>query len=98
MTFRFNNNDNNNVDDVRDRVHDCAADLIRWCVYRRLQLNQAKTELAWFGKPSRLGSLTIMDTSVTVGSSIIDPGNAVRDLGVILDAELTVKPNHTSQG
>jgi len=51
-----------------------------------------KTELAWFGKPSRLASLANMDRSVTIGSSTIKPSSAVRDLGVILDAELTMKP------
>ena len=56
---------------------------------RRVQLNELKTELAWFGRPSRLASLAIMDGSVTV----INPSSAVRDLGVILDAELTMKPH-----
>ena len=83
------------VDDVRGRMHYCTADLISRCTSRRLQLNEAKTELAWFGKPSRLASLVSMDRSVTVGSSIINPSSAVRDLGVILDAELQCK--HTSQ-
>ena len=81
------------VDDVRGRRHDCAADLIRWCASRRLQLTDAKTELAWFGKPSRLASLAIVDRSVTVGPNIIDRSSAARDLGIILDAELTVKPH-----
>ena len=80
------------VDDARCRLHDCTADLVGWCASRRLQLNEAKTELAWFGKPSRLASLVSMGTSVTVGSSTINPSSAVRDLGVILDAELTLKP------
>jgi len=73
------------VNDVHGRRHDCAADIIRWCASRRLQLNQAKTELARFGKPSRLASLAIVDRSVTVGSSIIYPNSAVRDLWIILD-------------
>ena len=77
------------VDDVRGRLHDCTADLFRWCASRRLQLNEVKTELAWFGKPSRLAS---MDRSVAVSSSTINPSSAVKDLGVILDAELTMKP------
>ena len=80
------------VDDARCRLHDCTSDLVGWCASRRLQLNEAKTELAWFGKPSRLASLASMGTSVTVGSSTINPSSAARDLGVILDAELTLKP------
>jgi len=53
------------VDDIRGGLHDCTADRIRWCASRHLQLNEAKTELAWFGKPSRLASLASMDRSVT---------------------------------
>ena len=71
------------VDDIRGGLHDCTADRIRWCASRHLQLNEAKTELAWFGKPSRLASLASMDRSVTVGSSTINPSSEVRDLSLI---------------
>ena len=42
------------VDDVRSRLHDCTTDISNWCASRRLQLNENKTELAWFGKRSQL--------------------------------------------
>ena len=51
------------------------------------------TELTCFGKPSPLASLTSMDRSVTVGSSIISPRRAVSDLR---DGELAMKPQIAS--
>ena len=75
----------NGVDDVRDRLHDCTTDISNWCASRRLQLNEGKTELAWFGKRSRLVQLASMKQTVTVGASVIHPSSVVRDLGVLLD-------------
>ena len=79
------------VDDIRDRLHRCVADISSWCSSRRLQLNESKTELAWFGKRSRLAKLADVDSSVTVGTSTIHSTTVVRDLGVLLDSELTMK-------
>ena len=79
------------VDNVCSCLCDCTSDLICWCASQRLQLNDAKIELAWFGKPLCLASLSSMHRSVTIGSSIINPSRAVRNFGVILVVELTVK-------
>ena len=49
------------------------------------------TELAWFGKRSRLRRLADLDCTVTVGTSVIKPKDVVRDLGVMLDSELSMK-------
>jgi len=64
-----------------------------WCSSRRLQLNESKTELAWFGIRSRLVKLADVDNTVTIGTNIIQSTTTVvRDLGVLLDAaELTVE-------
>jgi len=47
----------------------------------RLQLNENKTWLAWFGKCSRLNKPVSIERTVTVGASVIQPAAAVRDLG-----------------
>jgi len=78
------------VDDVRGRLCDCIIDISNWCASRRLQLNENKTELAWFGKHSRLNKLVNMEQTVTVGTGVIQPAAAVRDLGVLLDQELSM--------
>ena len=80
-----------NIGELRSRLCDCVRDVGTWCASRRLQLNAAKTELAWFGKRSALNKLAGIDCTLTVGTDIIAPSLVVRDLGVLLDAELTMK-------
>ena len=79
------------INDVRNRLHVCTDDVRCWCASRRLQLNDGKTELAWFGKRSRLRRLADLDCTVTVGTSVIQPKDVVRDLGVMLDSELSMQ-------
>jgi hypothetical protein len=54
-------------------------------------LNDGKTELAWFNKRSQLRRLADLDCTVTVGTSVIQPKDVMRDLGVMLDSELSMK-------
>ena len=63
----------------------------KWCVSRRLQLNADKTETIWFGSRSNLAKLQRTNQSLQVGSSNIQPSSVVRDLGVYLDSELSMK-------
>ena len=77
------------------RLHDCITDSTNWCASRRLQLNENKRELAWFGKRSRLTKLANMEQTVTVGTSVIQPAAMVRDLGVLLDQELSMSQQIT---
>jgi len=78
------------IDDVRDRLLDCITDISNWCTSCWLQLNENKTEVAWFGKRSHLNKLINMEDTVTVGASVIQPVAAVWDLGVLLDQELSM--------
>lgn len=48
------------------------------------------TELIWFGSRTTLGKMAT-DRSVTVGSVDVQPTDIVRNLGVLLDSELTMK-------
>jgi len=62
-----------------------------WCKSRRLQLNASKTELIWFGSQSNLAKLSRTDCTIQVGSSAIQPSTVVRDLGLHLDSQLSMK-------
>ena len=55
---------------------------------RRLQLNASKTELIWFGTRTSLRRLSSADRTLTMD---VQPSDVVRDLGVLLDSELTLK-------
>jgi len=54
-------------------------------------LQHAKTELVWFGSRSNLTKLASSDCSLLVGGNNIKPSTTVRDLGVLLDSELSLK-------
>jgi len=58
---------------------------------RRLQLNPSKTEITWFGSHVSLGKIAANDLSLRVGNDVVTPVDALRDLGVILDSELTMQ-------
>ena len=74
-----------------ERLQQCVEEIHRWCASRRLQLNPAKTEVIWFGTAANLRKIKSMDLALHVGSDDIKPVNVVRDLGVILDQELSMK-------
>jgi hypothetical protein len=61
------------------------------CASRRLQLNSAKSDLIWFGSKSNLNKLSGCDLTVGIGTDVVSPKNVVRDLGVQLDEQLSMK-------
>ena len=63
-------------------------------ISRRLQLNPSKTEVIWFGTTHSLKKMESLDLSLRVGNDFIEPATVVRDLGVLLDSELSLKKAH----
>ena len=57
----------------------------------RLQINPTKTELIWFGSQTNLKKIADLDLNLYIGLDIIKPVNVVRDLGVYVDSELSMK-------
>jgi len=86
----------NDIKNVQVRVRDCTNEVAHWCESRRLQLNGEKTEAIWVGSRSNLTKLSGADRSLTVSSTTIQPTSVVRDLGVLLDDELSMK-QHVSK-
>jgi len=84
------------IDLLRQRLSTCADDINSWCKSRRLHLNASTTEAIWFGSKSNLAQLNKRDRSIKVCSSIIQPAAVVRDLGLRLDSELSMK-QHVSK-
>ena len=80
-----------NINSLRSRLSHCASDTDVWCRCCRLQLNANKTEAIWFGSKSNLSKLSTANTSVQVGSATFQPSAVVRDLGLHLDSELSMK-------
>ena len=63
-----------------------------WCSSRRLQPNPDKIELIWFVSRANLVKLTQLDVmGLNLCSVALEPVNSVRDHGVILDSELSMR-------
>ena len=56
-----------------------------------MQLIDVKTDVAWFGSHTNLIKLANVDCSLSIGDVAVKPSTVVRDLGVLLDSELTLK-------
>ena len=79
------------VDAARQRLTQCIKDIRDWCASRRLRLNASKTELVWFGMRASLQKMSLLDLILSVDADIVTPTTFVRDLGVYLDNQLTMK-------
>jgi len=71
-------------------------DVFPICAAKRLQLNADKTEVLWFGPPSQLRQLSSVSSAITINRNIIKPSFVVRDLGILFDAELSMR-QHVSR-
>ena len=71
-------------------LEDCATVVSAWCAAKRLQLNAKKIEVLLFGTPANLHKIPSDNRSIRLGSTVVHVMNVVRDLGVFLDAELSM--------
>ena len=80
-------------------IERCAADVSTWCASKRLQLNGSKTKIMWFGTTAGLRKIPPQVGCFHVDQSVVEPVSVVRDLGVMIDAELTMQEhvNRTAQ-
>jgi len=79
------------VDLARDCLRACVADVRQWCQSRRLQLNSSKSEIIWLGTRHTLQKITPSNLTLEIGDEVVQPASVVRDLGVLIDQELTLK-------
>ena len=71
----------------------CIEQVAEWTITNRLQVNAAKTEFIWFVPPRRRHQLP--SVHLVVGSAQVNPATSVRDLGVYLDSDLSMKSHIT---
>ena len=82
----------NAVTEHHRRLETCVQSLRDWCSSRRLQLNPNKTELIWLGSRANLVKLRQLDVmNLNLCSVVVEPVDSIRDLGVILDSELSMR-------
>ena len=83
------------INKARSTLQDCIADVRSWCSSRRLQLNTDKIKLIWFGSRQTLNKVSRSDLTLQFDSGTLNPVEVVRDLGVLLDAGLSMKQHVT---
>ena len=79
--------------DVQSLTHDlqsCTDDIKAWMCNNQLKLNEDKTEAILFSTPS-LSLCHCLPSSIIVGTDEIMFSDKVRNLGFILDSNLTMK-------
>ena len=64
-------------------------EVLAWMKANRLQLNPAKTEVFWCASSRRQHQ--ILTVPVRVGDALVSPVTAARDLGVYIDASITMR-------
>jgi len=79
---------------LQERVTECINDVATCMRLNRLQLNAAKTEVLWCASGCHQGQFP--DVSFTVGCDTVKPVRCVRDLGIYLDSDVSLR-THVSK-
>jgi Reverse transcriptase (RNA-dependent DNA polymerase) len=79
--------------ELQGRISACINDVADWMSSNRLQLNADKTELIWCISARR--QHLIPSGSFTVGANVITPVSTVRDLGIYIDSDLSMRTHVT---
>jgi len=77
------------VHDFQQRLSACLNDVATWLRTNRLQLNTNKTELLWCTTARRQHQLPT--TALRVGPGLVSPSPWVPDLGIFIDADLSMR-------
>ena len=83
----------NGAADLMARMSICIECVTSWMSSNRLRLNPSKTELIWLGTSRRLQHCDGLN--MTVCGADIRPVDCVRDLGVLIDSNMTLS-NHVN--
>ena len=81
------------TDSLRKRIANGVAAVADWMRSNRFQLNASKTEVLWCASARRQSQLP--SDPLAVGSDLPLPVSCVRDLGIIVDADPTMRTQVT---
>ena len=74
---------------LQDRMAKCISDVALWMRSNRLQLNTEKTEVLWCSSTRRQHQIPA--TPLVVGSDAVIPVHSVRNLGIYIDSDISMK-------
>ena len=84
----YNHTDPSLCSSVLARFSSCVSELNDWMASNRLQLNPSKTEIIWLGTARLLRDCPMGQQCIA--GAIVKPSTQVRDLGVMVDNELSL--------
>ena len=79
---------------LQQRTSICVTQTSEWLKVNRLQLNTAKSEQLWCTSPRQQNRLP--NIPLHVGCDIVQPASCVRNLGIFIDSDVSMK-NHISK-
>ena len=74
---------------LESRMSDWISVVADWMSSNRLQLNATKTEILWCTSSRRQHQLPV--TQLTVGNHQVTPVTSVRNLGIYMDSDLSMR-------
>src|SRR6218665_2244462 len=81
------------VQHLRSVSTNCISDIADWMKCNRLQLNSSKSEFIWCSLSSKIERLDCCP--FVIGADSVEPKVEVRDLGLILDRDLSMSSHVT---
>ena len=87
----FSLKDKSALEYMTTRMELCIAEVSRWMLTNKLKLNDAKTECMLIAPRNKISTLFLYNIHLTVGEAQIKPKMSVRNLGAVLDAELSME-------
>ena len=72
-------------------INTCVDQIRRWLLNNRLMINDSKTEAIILGSKKTLSKIEESDIKICVGGTYITPSSSVRNLGVMLDNNLSME-------
>ena len=82
------------VPSTAESFEHCIQDIRSWMTINKLKLNGDKTEFILLGRKRHLSETVI--NHLSIGSSCVSSSSSVRNLGVLLDSELSMQPQISS--
>lgn len=90
----YNSHQLDRLAEVESSLSSCIRDVENWLLRNKLKLNPSITELMFFGTKKQLSKYTF--SSMKLGKNVIQRSNVVKNLGVLLDKNLS-KTNHINK-
>jgi Reverse transcriptase (RNA-dependent DNA polymerase) len=90
-TQLYNSCQPKDIDETRSRLSHCVNDVALWCASRRLKLKTEETDFILFGSRANLKKVKELVCFLQAGFDTIQQSTVVRNLGILFDAELSMK-------